>query len=146
ELEASDEQLDFPVVYASALEGKSSLVAEEQMNRMQPLYETIIEQIPAPTEDPAGDLQILVTLFDYNDFLGRIGDERVNRGLVKRGQPDRVMTRTGEEKCARIEKLFGFEGLGRVEIEQAAAGDIVAIAGIRDINIGETIADPENPE
>src|SRR5690625_891188 len=73
ELEANDEQLDFPVVYASALEGKSSLVAEEQVNSMQPLYETIIEQIPAPTEDPAGDLQILVTLMDYNDYLGRIG-------------------------------------------------------------------------
>lgn len=146
ELEANDEQLDFPVVYASALEGKSSLVAEEQVNSMQPLYETIIEQIPAPTEDPAGDLQILVTLMDYNDYLGRIGVGRVNRGLVKRGQPVTVMTRTGEKKFARIEKLFGFEGLGRVEIEQAAAGDIVAIAGIRDINIGETIADPENPE
>lgn len=146
ELEANDEQLEFPVVYASALNGTSSLDPEKQDENMLALYETIVEHIPAPTEKVDEPLQFLVTLMDYNEYLGRIAIGRVNRGVIRQGQSVAVMTREGGKKMARIEKLFGFQGLKRVEIEEAGAGDIVAIAGIKDINIGETIADPNQPE
>ncbi|OWR29501.1 translational GTPase TypA [Saccharibacillus sp. O23] len=146
ELGANDHQLDFPVVYASALNGTSSLDAEKQDDNMQAMYDTIIEHIPAPTESTEDPLQFLVTLMDYNEYLGRIAIGRVNRGIIRQGQSVAVMTREGGMKQARIEKLFGFQGLKRVETEQAGAGDIIAIAGIKDINIGETIADPQNPE
>ncbi|WP_339319432.1 translational GTPase TypA [Paenibacillus sp. FSL R10-2734] len=146
ELEASDEQLEFPVVYASALNGTSSMVPEKQDETMLSLYETIVEHIPAPTESVEEPLQFLVTLMDYNEYLGRIAIGRVNRGVIKQGQSVTVIMRDGKSKTARIEKLFGFQGLKRIETEEAGAGDIVAIAGIKDINIGETIADPANPE
>lgn len=146
ELEANDEQLEFPVVYASALNGTSSLDPEQQDSNMQALYDTIVQHIPAPTEEVEEPLQFLVTLMDYNEYLGRIAIGRVNRGVIRQGQPVTVMTREGGKKSARIEKLFGFKGLNRVEIAEAGAGDIVAIAGIKDINIGETIADPNHPE
>lgn len=146
ELGANDDQLEFPVVYASALNGTSSLDAEKQDDNMLALYETIIEHIPSPTENVEQPLQFLVTLMDYNEYLGRIAIGRVNRGIIRAGQQVAVMTRDGSKKSARIEKLFGFQGLRRVETEEAGAGDIVAIAGIKDINIGETIADPNNPE
>lgn len=146
ELGANDEQLDFPVVYASALMGTSSYDPEKQDTDMHALYETIVKHIPSPTENVDESLQFLVTLLDYNEYMGRIAIGRVNRGIIRQGQPVAVITREGSTKQARIEKLFGFQGLKRIEIEQAGAGDIVAIAGIRDINIGETIADPANPE
>ncbi|NBD22825.1 translational GTPase TypA [Paenibacillus glycinis] len=146
ELGASDEQLEFPVVYASALMGTASLNLEKQDENMQALYETIIEHIPAPTESVEEPLQFLVTLLDYNEYLGRIAVGRVNRGKIRQGQSVAVINREGVTKQARIEKLFGFQGLKRIEVEEAGAGDIVAIAGIREINIGETIADPANPE
>lgn len=146
ELEATDEQLEFPVVYASALNGTSSLDPEKQDDNMLALYETIIDHIPAPTEKVDEPLQYLVTLMDYNEYLGRIAIGRVNRGIIRQGQSVAVMMRDGSKKMARIEKLFGFQGLRRVEIDEAGAGDIVAIAGIKDINIGETIADPNQPE
>jgi GTP-binding protein len=146
ELGASDQQLEFPVVYASALMGTSSEDPDKQEENMQALYETIISHIPAPTENIEEPLQFLVTLMDYNEYLGRIAVGRVNRGIIKQGQSVAVMTRDGGMKQARIEKLFGFQGLKRVEIPEAGAGDIVAIAGIKEINIGETIADPANPE
>jgi GTP-binding protein len=146
ELEANEDQLEFPVVYASALQGTSSLDPEKQDDNMQALYETIIGHIPSPTEDPDQSLQFLVTLMDYNEYLGRVAIGRVNRGKVRQGQTIAVCTREGNVKQGRVEKLFGFQGLKRIEIEEAAAGDIVAISGIKDINIGETIADPANPE
>jgi GTP-binding protein len=148
ELGATDEQLDFHVVYASGLMGTSSLEqeAEKQQSTMQPLYETIVSHIPAPTESTEEPLQFLVTLMDYNEYLGRIGIGRVNRGIIKAGQTVAVINREGQTKQARIEKLFGFQGLKRIEIEAAGAGDIIAIAGIKEINIGETVADPANPE
>jgi len=146
ELEANDEQLEFPVVYASGLNGIASLDADTLGTTMEPLYETIIEKIPHPTEDQEAPLQFLVTLLDYNEYLGRIPIGRVNRGKIRQGQPVAVLDREGKIRQARIEKLFGFQGLKRVEMEEAAAGDIIAIAGIKDVNIGETIADPANPE
>jgi GTP-binding protein len=138
--------LDFPVVYASALQGTSSLDPEKQDDNMQALYETIVSHIPAPTESTEEPLQFLVTLMDYNEYLGRIGIGRINRGVIRQGQAVAVMTRDGGIKQARIEKLFGFQGLKRIEIESAGAGDIIAIAGIKDINIGETVTDPAHPE
>ncbi|AZN40502.1 translational GTPase TypA [Paenibacillus albus] len=146
ELGANDDQLDFPVVYASALMGTASLNVDKQDENMQALYETIIEQIPSPTESVEDPLQFLVTLLDYNEYLGRIAVGRVNRGVIRQGQSVAVINREGVTKQARIEKLFGFQGLKRIEVEEAGAGDIVAIAGIREINIGETIADPQKPE
>lgn len=146
ELGANDDQLEFPVVFASALMGTSSMDPEKQDDNMQALYETIVSHIPSPTESTVDPLQFLVTLLDYNEYLGRIAIGRVNRGTIKQGQPVAVIDHDGKLKQARIEKLFGFQGLKRVEIPEAGAGDIVAIAGIREINIGETIADPQNPE
>ncbi|MFD0715113.1 translational GTPase TypA [Paenibacillus sp. GCM10027626] len=146
ELGANDDQLDFPVVYASALMGTASLDPEKQDENMQALYDTIVSTIPAPTESIDAPLQLLVTQLDYNEYLGRVAVGRVNRGVIRQGQTVAVMTREGAVKQARIEKLFGFQGLKKIEINEAGAGDIVAIAGIRDINIGETIADPANPE
>ncbi|RJX41155.1 translational GTPase TypA [Paenibacillus pinisoli] len=148
ELGANDDQLEFPVVYASALMGTSSLdpEPEKQDDNMMALYDTIVSHIPSPTENVEEPLQFLVTLLDYNEYLGRIAIGRVNRGTIKQGQPVAVIDRDGKTKQARIEKLFGFQGLKRVEIAEAGAGDIVAIAGIREINIGETIADPQRPE
>lgn len=146
ELGANDDQLDFPVVYASGLNGTSSLNPEKQDDNMLALYETILDHIPSPTEKVDEPLQFLVTLMDYNEYLGRIAVGRVNRGTIKQGQPVTVIMRDGSSKSSRIEKLFGFQGLKRVEIEEAGGGDIVAISGIKDINIGETIADPQHPE
>jgi GTP-binding protein len=146
ELGADDDQLEFPVVFASALMGTSSLDPEKQDENMEAMYETIVSHIPSPTEDVDQPLQYLVTLLDYNEYLGRIAIGRVNRGMIRQGQTVAVMTREGAVKQARIEKLFGFQGLKRIEIEEAGAGDIVAVAGIREINIGETIADPQKPE
>ena len=146
ELGANDQQLDFPIVYASALNGTSSLDADRQDDTMLAMYETIIKHIPAPTEDATQPLQFLVTLMDYNDYLGRIAIGRINRGVIRQGQSATVITRDGAHKAARIEKLFGFQGLKRIEISEACAGDIVALSGIKEINIGETISDPTFPE
>jgi len=146
ELGADDEQLEFPVVYASALNGTSGLEPETQEPTMQPMFETILESIPSPQESTELPLQFQVTLLDYNEYLGRIAVGRVNRGTVSAGQTVAVLDGEGKARQARIEKLFGFQGLKKIEIEEAGAGDIVAIAGIKEVNIGETIADPNNPE
>ncbi|RKP55246.1 translational GTPase TypA [Cohnella endophytica] len=146
ELEASDDQLEFPVVYASGLNGIAGNTPDDLQSTMEPLYEMILDQVPSPKENPDEPLQFLVTLLDYNEYMGRIAIGRVNRGRISQGQSVAVINREGQVKQARIEKLFGFQGLKRVEVEEAAAGDIVAIAGLKEINIGETIADPANPE
>ncbi|WP_372662979.1 translational GTPase TypA [Cohnella sp.] len=146
ELEATDEQLEFPVVYASALNGIAGNEPDQLQETMEPLYEMILDKIPSPKENPDEPLQFLVTLLDYNEYMGRIAIGRVNRGRISQGQVVAVINRDGVVKQARIEKLFGFQGLKRIEIEEAAAGDIVAIAGLKEINIGETIADPAKPE
>ncbi|GAB2703102.1 translational GTPase TypA [Paenibacillus thermoaerophilus] len=146
ELEANDDQLDFPVVYASALNGTASLDPARQEENMMALFETIVEKIPHPVDNSSEPLQFQVTLLDYNEYLGRIAIGRVNRGTVKQGQSIAVVDREGKVRQARVEKLFGFQGLKRIEIDSAGAGDIVAIAGIKDVNIGETLADPARPE
>lgn len=146
ELGADDDQLDFPVVYASALNGTSSDEPDQQEETMDPVFKTILSHIPAPIDNQDEPLQFQVTLLDYNDYVGRIGVGRVSRGKISVGQSVVVMKKDGTQKSFRISKLFGFIGLKRVDIQEAKAGDIVAIAGMDDINIGETICAKDHPE
>ncbi|WP_430788732.1 translational GTPase TypA [Virgibacillus flavescens] len=146
ELGADDEQLEFPVVYASALNGTSSDEPDEQQETMDPVFKTILENIPAPADTSDEPLQFQVALLDYNDYVGRIGVGRVFRGTIKVGQQVVLMKEDGTQKASRITKLFGFIGLKRIEIQEAKAGDIVAIAGLEDINVGETICPQDHPE
>ncbi|WP_202076630.1 translational GTPase TypA [Caldalkalibacillus salinus] len=146
DLGADEDQLEFPVVYTSAIAGTSSDQPEEQQENMDALFSSILSHIPAPAVDTEQPLQLQVTMLDYNDYLGRIGVGRVQRGRIKLNQPIVVITREGKQKSFRVTKLFGFLGLKRVEIEEAQAGDIVAVAGLEDINVGETVCDAGHPE
>lgn len=148
DLDATEEQLEFPVIYASALKGTASEDSDpaNQGPDMRPLYEAIIQHIPTPQADVDGPLQMQVTMLDYNDYLGRIGIGRVNRGIIRRGQSVAQIKRDGQVKTVRIAKLFGFSGLKRIELEEARAGDIVAVPGLEEITVGETISDPEHVE
>ncbi|KXG10407.1 GTP-binding protein TypA/BipA [Anoxybacillus sp. P3H1B] len=146
ELGASEEQLDFPVVYASALNGTASLDPDKQEADMSVLFETIIEHIPAPINNRNEPLQFQVALLDYNDYVGRIGIGRVFRGSIKMGQQVALMKLDGTVKTFRVTKLFGFIGLKRIEITEAEAGDIIAVSGMEDINVGETVCPVEHQE
>ncbi|MBI0120388.1 MULTISPECIES: translational GTPase TypA [Lactobacillus] len=148
ELGANDEQLDFPVVYASALNGTSSYDPDpsKQEETMNPIFDTIIKSIPAPIDNSDEPLQFQITMLDWDDYVGRIGVGRIYRGRVKVGDNITVMKRDGSTQNFRVTKLFGFFGLKRNEITEAKAGDIIAISGINDIFVGETIASAENPE
>ncbi|KKE80746.1 translational GTPase TypA [Oceanobacillus caeni] len=146
ELGADDDQLEFPVVYASALNGTSGLEPDDQKETMDPLFTTILDHIPAPVDTSEEPLQFQITLLDYNDYVGRIGVGRIVRGSIKVGQQVVVMKQDGTQKNFRISKLFGFTGLKRIEIEEAKSGDIVAISGLEDINVGETVCSQEHPE
>ncbi|WP_330949383.1 translational GTPase TypA [Virgibacillus sp. MG-45] len=146
DLGADDEQLEFPVVYASALNGTSGLEPDEQLETMDPIFTTILNHLPAPVDSREEPLQFQVTLLDYNDYVGRIGVGRVFRGKIRVGQQVVLMRKDGSSKSFRISKLFGFLGLKRIEIEEAYAGDIVAVSGMDDINVGETICPQEHPE
>jgi GTP-binding protein len=146
ELGADDEQLEFPVVYASALNGTSGYEPEGQQETMDPIFQTIIKHIPAPVDNASEPLQFQVTLLDYNDYVGRIGVGRVVRGTIKVGQQVVVLQKDGKQKNFRISKLFGFFGLKRIEIEEAIAGDIVAISGLEDLNVGDTICPQDHPD
>lgn len=144
DLGADEDQLEFPVIFASGIAGIATNDLEVEAVDLKPLYEAIIEHIPSPRGDAEGPLQAQITLMDYNDFLGRIAVCTVNRGTVKNGQMVAMQTREGKVKQARISKLFGFQGLKKYEIESASVGEIVAIAGLGEINVGETICDPAN--
>ncbi len=146
ELGADDDQLDFPVVYASGRDGYASLDPETREGDMRPLFEAILEHVPAPQGDPDGPLQILFSNIDYDDYIGRIGVGRVERGSVRTGQMITLCKRDGTTQNARIGKLYQFEGLGRAECDSAALGDLIAVTGIADLNIGETACDPEHIE
>ena len=141
ELGADENQLDFPVVYASALNETCSLSDDitTQEKGFEPLLDLIIEKIPAPTGDNSKPLQFQPALLDYNEFVGRIGIGRVHNGIIKTGEIVSCLRLDGTTKNFRIQKLFGYYGYHRIEIEQAEAGDIVAIAGLSDISVGETI-------
>ncbi|TMN22541.1 translational GTPase TypA [Lentibacillus cibarius] len=146
ELGADDEQLEFPVKYASALNGTSGEEPEAQKETMEPVFTEILDHIPAPADTADEPLQFQVTLLDYNDYVGRIGIGRVVRGNIRVGQQVVVLKKDGSQKSFRISKLFGFIGLKRTEIKEATSGDIVAIAGMDDINVGETICPQDHPE
>src|SRR5690625_832407 len=148
ELGADDEQLDFPVLYASALNGTSSADPETtaQEQTMDPIFDTIIDHIPAPIDNRTEPLQLQVTLLDYNDYVGRIGIGRINRGTIRVGDRVVVMKQDGTKKAFRVTKLFGFIGLKRIEIEAAKSGDIVAVSGMEKIDIGETICPVDHPD
>ena len=146
ELGADEDQLEFPVIYASARDGYASSDPEVRSGDMRPLFEAILEHIPAPEGDPDGPLQILFSNIDYDDYVGRVGVGRVERGRVKNGQAVVLCKTDGTTANARIGKLYQFEGLRRVEHDTAELGDLVAVTGIADLNIGETACDPEHPE
>ena len=148
ELGADEDQLDFPVVYASAMNGTSSYDSDiaSQEHTMKPLFDTIIKTIPAPIDNSDEPLQFQVAILDYNDFVGRIGIGRVVRGRIKVGDQVTLMKLDGSQKNFRVTKLFGFFGLKREEIQEAQAGDLIAVSGMEDINVGETVTDPNHPE
>ncbi len=141
ELGADDDQLEFPVIYTSALNGTSSFDEDvaTQEHTMKPIFETIIEHIPAPIDNSDEPLQFQVSLLDYNDYVGRIGIGRVFRGTIKVGDQVALMKLDGSVKNFRVTKLFGFFGLKRLEIKEAKAGDLIAVSGMEDIFVGETV-------
>ncbi|MCT8400377.1 translational GTPase TypA [Weissella cibaria] len=144
ELGADEDQLEFPVIFASAMNGTSSLDADlaTQEHTMTPVFDTVFETIPAPEDNSDEPLQFQVSLLDYNDFVGRIGVGRVFRGKIKVGDNVTVMKLDGTRQNFRVTKLFGFIGLDRVEINEAIAGDLIALSGMEEISVGETVVDP----
>ena len=148
ELGADDDQLEFPVVYASALNGTSSLSDNpaDQEETMDYLFDTIIEHIPAPVDNSDEPLQFQVSLLDYNEYVGRIGIGRVFRGTIKVGDQVSLLKLDGTKKNFRVTKLFGFFGLNRLEINEAKAGDLIAVSGMEDIFVGETVTPVDTQE
>ena len=146
ELGAEEDQLDFPVVYASARDGYSSLDSNVRSGDMRPLLDSILENIDPPQGDLHGPLQILFSSLDYDDYIGRIGVGRVERGSVRRNQTVAICKQDGTARNVRISKLYQFEGLKRVEVEEAQLGDLICVSGIADLNIGETACDPDHLE
>ena len=146
ELDANEEQLDFPVVYASGINGTASIDPEKQDENMQVLYDMILEKIPAPVDNREEPLQFQVALLDYSEFVGRIGIGRVFRGSIKVGQQVALMKLDGSVKQFRVSKLMGFFGLKRLEIQEAYPGDLIAVSGMEDINVGETVCPIENQD
>jgi len=143
DLGAEEDQLDFPVVYASAINQTASMSdnPEDQESNMSAVFETILSDIPSPEMDAEGSLQFQPALLDYNDYVGRIGIGRVSRGMIRLNEIVSICRLDGTIKQFRITKLFGFLGLNRIEIEVAMAGDIVAVSGLADINVGETVCE-----
>ncbi|MGO1368255.1 MAG: translational GTPase TypA [Senegalia sp. (in: firmicutes)] len=147
ELDANEMQIEFPVVFTSAKEGTSSVDMDKQEDDMEALFKSVIEHIPAPEVDEEGDLQVLISTIDYNEYVGRIGIGKVERGSIKTNQEAVMVNLLNEDKKQKIKitKLFEFEGLNRKVVEQARAGSIIAIAGVEGISIGDTICDVQNP-
>lgn len=145
ELDAADWQLDFPVIYAVAREGTATLDPKEPGTDLQPLFDVVIQEIPAPTADTEAALQLQINTLDYDDYVGRIGIGRIHNGVLSSGQQVGLCKQDGKVEVVKIGKLWTYDGLKRAETPQASAGDIVAIAGLGDINIGETVSDPLNP-
>jgi len=146
QLGATDEQLDFPVVYASALRGFAGLDSSVRSGDMQPLFQTIVDHCPPPDVDSDGALQLQVTLLDYSSYVGAIGVGRIKRGTLKKGMAVTVISREGKTRSERITQVLGFHGLTRIEVDAAYAGDIVAFAGIPEPKVSDTLCDPLNVE
>src|SRR5690606_14807587 len=144
-LGASDEQLDFPTVYSIGKQGLAMLDIDQPGKDLEPLFEAIVQNVPPPRCETEGSFQRLITTIEYNDYLGRRGIGRIGRGSIRLGAPMKVVRRSGAVEDARVTKIYAFDGLKRVEVEEAHAGDIIAIAGMEDVDIGETIADPADP-
>ena len=145
-LGATDEQLDFPIVYASGLSGFAKLEETDESNDMRPLFETILKHTPAPSGSADETLQLQISQLDYDNYTGRLGIGRILNGRIKPGQVVAVMNHEEQVAQGRINQLLGFQGLDRVPLEEAEAGDIVIISGIEDIGIGVTITDKDNPK
>ena len=146
ELDASDEQLDFPVVYASAKNGIAKMNLEDDATDLHCLFETIVNTIQAPNCDEEGPAQMLVSNIDYDDYIGRIAIGRVERGIIKDGMPVAICGKEDKISQGRIAKVYTHVGLNKVEVEEGKAGDIIEVAGLPDINIGDTICDFNHPE
>jgi GTP-binding protein len=146
ELGADDEQLDFPIIYASAREGFARYNVEDTNSNMVPLFETILENVEPPKGEIDGPLQMLVTTLDTNEYVGRIAIGKIHRGRVKKNQQVALVRQDGSTSNYRVSSIFTYNGLNREETQEAALGDIIALSGIPDCNIGETIADALNPE
>ena len=144
-LGATNQQLDFPVIYCIAKQGIAKNELEDHSSNLQPLFEAIIDKIPPPPGDSDQPFQMLVTTIDFNDYLGRLGIGRIERGIIKLGSSMKIVRRDRRVEDARVTKIYTFRGLKRIEVEEAAAGDIIAIAGMEDVDIGETIADAADP-
>lgn len=146
ELGADESQIEFPVVFASARDGYASLDSTVREGDMRPLLDSILEHIDAPSGDMDGDLQLLISSLDYDDYLGRIGVGRVERGSVREGQQATLCHQDGTTENVKVVKLYNFEGLSRVECETAKMGDLVAVSGIASLNIGETVCEKDKPD
>jgi GTP-binding protein len=146
ELGASDEQLDFPILYASGRAGYVRTSLDDTNTDCRPLFDTILKRIPPPAGYADGPMQLLVSAIDYNDYVGRLGIGRVQRGRIRQGEDVILILRDGTHKKGRVTRLTAFEGLKREEVPEAAAGEIVAVAGFADVEIGETFADAIEPE
>jgi len=146
ELGADDDQCDFPYLFGSGMGGYAKPDMATESDTMRPLFDAILRHVPPPVGDPEKPLQLQVTTLDYSDFLGRIMIGRIHNGTIRANQPVALLRDDGSVKRGRISKLLGFQGLQRVEVEEARAGDLVAVAGFDEVNIGETIACPDNPE
>ena len=148
DLDASDEQLDCPFLYASAKTGHAVLDLADTPESMEPLFETILKYIPAPTGDPEAPTQVLISTIDYNEYVGRIGVGKVENGTIRVNQEVVLCNHHDPDKMkkVKISKLYEFDGLNKVEVKEAGFGSIVAISGIADIHIGDTLCSPENPE
>ncbi len=144
-LGADNQQLDFPVVYSIAKQGIARRELDQPSANLEPLFRAIVENIPPPPGDTALPFRLLVTTIDYNDYLGRLGIGRIERGTIRLGSPMSIIHRDGTVEDARVTRIYTFEGLKRLEVETASAGDIIAIAGMEDVDIGETIADISDP-
>jgi GTP-binding protein len=145
-LGATDEQLDFPVIYASALEGIAGADPSEMENNMESLFQLIVDNVPAPDVDPHGPLQMQVSALDYNAYVGVLGIGRITRGKVRANQQVVVLDMEGNSRKAKVGQVKTYLGLDQVDAEEAEAGDIICISGIDELNISDTLCDPENPE
>lgn len=144
-LGANETQLDFPTIYAIAKQGIAKMELDDPSTTLEPLFEAIVNKVPPPPGDVSSPFQMLVTTIDYSEYLGRLGIGRVHRGTIRLGSPMKIIHRDKVVEDARVTKVYTFDGLKRIEVNEASAGDIIALAGMEDVDIGETIADAADP-